>query len=46
MCVCATCMWKSEDNLWQSVLSFYHVALKGSSQVIRLDGKPLPSEPS
>lgn len=29
-------MWRPEDNLWESQLSFYHVILGDQIQVIRL----------
>lgn len=27
--------WELEDNLWESVLSFYHVSLRELAQIIR-----------
>lgn len=29
-------IWKSENNLWESVLSFYHMGSRIQTQVIRL----------
>lgn len=40
MYVCAhTCVWKSADNLQESVFSFYHVRPKNQTEVVRLGGK-------
>lgn len=35
------CMWRSEDNLWGSVLSFHHVGSGDWTQTARLAGKLL-----
>lgn len=34
-------IWKSEDNLWEPVLSFYQMASGNEAWVISLDSKPL-----
>lgn len=37
------CLWKSEDNLRELVLSFYHVVSGYGTQIIRLGGRhPTP----
>lgn len=46
MCVCAyvptmACVWRSESNLLDSVLSFYSVGSGVQNSVIRLTGKCL-----
>jgi hypothetical protein len=45
---CATgCIWTSEDNLWELILSFHHVGHRDQTQVVRLARiLPLPAEPS
>lgn len=35
------CMWRSEDNRWEFVLSFYHASLQNCSQSARLGSKHL-----
>lgn len=35
------CVWESEDNLCESVFSFYHAGLKDGVQVAILDGKSI-----
>lgn len=42
------CVCRSEDNLQDSLLSFYHVCPKGQTHVIRLGSKRfyLPSHPT
>lgn len=38
-------MWKSEDNIWQLVLSLYCVCLGGGIQIVKLAFRgPLPTE--
>lgn len=37
-------MWRSKDNLWYSIFSYF-VGLRDGSQVVRLDGK-LSAKPS
>lgn len=38
--ICMTvAVWQSEDNFWESVLSFHHIGFKDLTQVIRLGGK-------
>lgn len=37
-CVIA-CMWQSEDNLQELVLSFYHMSSENGTQIIRFDSK-------
>lgn len=39
-------VWQSEDNFWEVVLSFYLTGPRDQTQVIRLNSKPLPAEPS
>ena len=40
VCVCAMVLeWRSEDNLWKSVLSFPHVGPGNGTQVIRFGGR-------
>lgn len=34
-------VWRSEDNLWEPILSFYCVSLRDQTQVVRLGGKRL-----
>lgn len=34
-------MWGTEENLWESVLSFLHVGSKNRSRVVRLGSKRL-----
>lgn len=41
MCACPTCMWGSEDNFWESALSFHHVNPGDQTQVFRLGVKRL-----
>lgn len=43
-CVCViamACVWRSEDNFWELVLSFYHVGSWNHTEVVRLGGKVL-----
>lgn len=37
--------WRSEENLWKSVLSFCFVSVRDQTQVTRLGGRCLPTEP-
>lgn len=42
-----TCMWRPEDSLQESLLSFYHVDAGNQTQVMKFGGKhSLPTEPS
>ena len=46
VCVLAHCtmvhVWRSEDNLWESVFSFAHVGPVTRTWIVRLDLKLLP----
>lgn len=35
------CVWMSEDNFKESVLSFYHVGSRNGTQVIRIGSKAI-----
>lgn len=42
LCVCRWChrtQWRSEDDLREAVLSFYHVSPESGAQVVRLGDK-------
>lgn len=39
-------MWRSENNLWDLILSLYHVGPKKRTQVAKLGHNPLTPEPS
>lgn len=42
-CVCITaCMWKSEDSLWESAFSFYHV---GPGTILRSESLTAKASP-
>lgn len=34
-------MWRSEDNMWELVLSFYHAGFRSLAWIIRVDSKHL-----
>lgn len=40
--ICSGCMWRSEDKLWASVVSFCCVVSRVRTQFIGLGSKPLP----
>lgn len=48
-CVCVdahatVCMWSSEKNFSESLLTFQHMDLEDQTQVIGLGGEPLSTE--
>lgn len=47
VCMWHRFMWKLEDNLWEMVLSFYHVVSQNPIQVIQASHQALlPTEPA
>lgn len=41
-CICAMlCLWRSEGNLWESILLFCHLGLRVQTRDIELSGKHL-----
>lgn len=34
-------MWKSEENLWESVFSVHHMSSRDQIEVVRLSSEPL-----
>lgn len=45
VCAIISQMWRSENNLWESVFSLYDVCPSDQIQVIRLGARTLDSEP-
>lgn len=35
------CMWRSEVNLWELVLSFYHVCARDGTHIVQVGGQHL-----
>lgn len=44
--ICALVVWRSVDNLKESVPSFHHVGPEGGTRATRFGSKQLPAEPS
>lgn len=41
LCVCYVCVYRSEDNSHEKVLSFHHVDSRDQTQILRLASKLL-----